>query len=122
MNPRALCFCFAGALALLTGAGAGAAKPADAGRQIAIGACGGCHQVIASQKRPPPVREGEEGAWTEAPTFMEIANRCLSADDLRNRITNPHYPMREQLLMPLDVDELAAYIRSVASRTDCPIR
>jgi len=74
------------------------------------------------RKRPPPVSEGEEGAWTEAPTFYEIADHCLSAADLKARIVNPHYPMREQLLMPIDVDNLAHYIRSLATRPDCPIR
>jgi mono/diheme cytochrome c family protein len=122
MNSRARFFGLACALQLLAAPGAVFAKPADAGRDIAIGACGGCHQVTSGQKRPAPVHEGEEGAWTEAPTFMEIANRCLSADELRNRITNPHYPMREQLLTPVDVDELAAYIRSVGTRAGCPIR
>ena len=122
MNPRPFYFAIASTLSLLTADGALLAKPADAGRTLAIEGCGGCHQVIPQQKRPPPVSEGEEGAWTEAPTFMAIANRCLSASELKAAIVNPHYPMREQLLMPIDVDNLAVYIRSLATRPGCPIR
>ena len=122
MNPRTLCVGIACALGLLVAGGALLAKPVEAGRTLAIEGCSGCHQVIPQQKRPAPVSEGEEGAWTEAPTFQEIANRCLSAGELKAKITSPHYPMREQLLMPIDVDNLAVYIRSIATRPDCPIR
>ena len=122
MNPRPLGFGFACTLAILTAAGSSLAKGPDAGRTLAIEACSACHQVIPQQKRPGPVSEGEEGAWTEAPTFSEIANRCLSASELKSRISNPHYPMREQILMPIDVDDLAIYIRTLAKRSDCAIR
>lgn len=122
MNPRPFYFAIACTLGLLMANGSLLAGPADAGRSLAIEGCSGCHQVLVQQKRPPPVSEGAEGAWTEAPTFQEIATRCLSADELRNKITNPHYPMREQLLMPIDVDNLAAYIRSLSGRSGCPIR
>jgi mono/diheme cytochrome c family protein len=122
MNARTLYFGIACTLGLLAANGVSLAQPTDAGRSLAIEACSGCHQVIPRQKRPPPVSEGEEGAWTEAPTFGEIANRCLSAAELHAKIVNPHYPMREQILMPVDVDNLAIYIRSLATRPDCPIR
>lgn len=122
MNPRPLYLGIACTLGLLTAEGTLLADPTNAGRTLAIEGCSGCHQVIPQQKRPPPVSEGDEGAWTEAPTFQEIANRCLSANQLKAKVTNPHYPMREQLLMPVDVDNLAIYIRSLARRSDCPIR
>jgi hypothetical protein len=99
-----------------------AAGPADDGRKLAIEACSACHQVFPQQKRPPPVSEGEEGARTEAPTFTEIAHRCLSPGELKSRIANPHYPMREQILMPIDLDDLAVYIQSLSTPTDCAIR
>lgn len=122
MNPRTTYSAIACTLGLLTVSGPLLAKPTDAGRSLAIEGCGGCHQVVPQQKRPPPVSEGEEGAWTEAPTFRDIANKCLSAADLKAKIVSPHYPMREQLLMPVDVDNLSIYIRSLATRPDCPIR
>jgi len=122
MNPRPLYLGIACALGLFTANSALLAKTVDAGRSLAIEGCSGCHQVIPQQKRPSPVSEGEDGAWTEAPTFSEIANRCFSADELKAKIVNPHYPMREQLLMPIDVNNLAIYIRSLATRPDCPIR
>jgi len=122
MNRRMLYFGVACTVGLMTVYGASLGKPVEAGRSLAIEGCSGCHQVIPQQKRPPPVSEGEEGAWTEAPTFQEIANRCLSAGELKTKITSPHYPMREQLLMPIDVDNLAVYIRSIATRPDCPLR
>ena len=93
--------------------------PGAAGASPAGSAASG---VLNSFQRPPPVSEGEEGAWTEAPTFRDIANKCLSAADLKAKIVSPHYPMREQLLMPVDVDNLSIYIRSLATRPDCPIR
>jgi hypothetical protein len=98
---------------------ASAGTPVAAGHELAVEACSACHQVDAQQKRPPPVAEGEEGAHTEAPTFMEIAERCLSASDLRTRIANPHYPMREQTLMPIDLDNLSFYIRSLSHKSNC---
>lgn len=122
MSPRQLYFAVACTFSLATASGASLGNPVDTGRSLAAEGCGGCHQVSPQQKRPPPVSEGEEGAWTEAPTFQQIANRCLSADELKARIVNPHYPMREQLLMPVDVDNLAAYIRSLATRSNCAIR
>jgi len=122
MSPRALHFGITCVLGILNAHGTLLATPADDGRTLAIEACSACHQVIPQQKRPGPVSEGEEGARTEAPTFFEIANRCPSAAELKSRIANPHYPMREQLLMPIDVDDLAIYIQTLATRSNCAIR
>jgi hypothetical protein len=107
------------ALGIFVGGVAMAASPLEQGRQIAVEACSACHQVDAQQKRPAPVAEGER---TEAPSFREIADRCLSANDLRSRIVNPHYPMRQQEFLPLDLNNLSIYIRSLAHRPDCAIR
>jgi mono/diheme cytochrome c family protein len=106
-------------------AGGALAAPAsaspEAGKALAIEACGACHQVIPTQKRPAPVANPDEGVPTQAPTFTAIAERCASADQLRAKIANPHYPMREQALGALDLDSLAAYIRSLAPGKTCPI-
>jgi mono/diheme cytochrome c family protein len=109
------------ALTVLAAASAPAAS-IDNGRQLAVEACSACHMVVPQQKRPAPVAEGLEGAHVEAPTFVEIAERCLTPQDLRARIVNPHYPMREQEFMPLDLDNLAAYIRSLSPKPVCAIR
>ena len=98
----------------------GMASP-EAGKALAIEACGACHQVIPTQKRPAPVANPDEGVPTQAPTFTAIAERCAPADQLRAKIANPHYPMREQALGALDLDSLAAYIRSLAPAKTCPL-
>jgi mono/diheme cytochrome c family protein len=100
--------------------GAAPASP-EAGKALAIEACGACHQVIPTQKRPAPVANPDEGVPTQAPTFTTIAERCAPADQLRAKIANPHYPMREQALGAIDLDSLAAYIRSLAPAKTCPI-
>jgi len=110
------------ALGILSVIDVSAGKPVDEGRQLAIEACSACHQVIPGQKRPAPVAEGEEGTHVEAPTFAEIAGRCLSSSELRGKIANPHYPMREQVLMPVDLDGLTLYIQSLSPRPNCAIR
>ncbi len=110
------------ALSFLVASTAMAGTPVVDGRQMAIEACGACHQVDTRQKRPDAVPEGDEGARTLAPTFAEIADSCLSGNDLRSRIANPHYPMRQQEFLPLDLDDLSIYIRSLARRPDCAIR
>jgi hypothetical protein len=80
------------------------------------------HRCCARRLAAPGGRWGADGTHVEAPTFVQIADRCLSAQDLRARILNRHYPMREQELMPLDLDDLATYIRSLASKSACAIR
>lgn len=110
------------ALTFLLAGTAMAGTPVEDGRQMAVEACSACHQVEPGQKRPEAVAEGEEGARTPAPTFAEIADRCLSGNDLRDKIANPHYPMRQQEFLPLDLNDLSVYIRSLAHRPDCAIR
>jgi len=116
------------ATCLLTlGIGPGAVAATDAapehisGKDLAREACSACHQVTAEQSRPPLVANPDEGSKIQAPSFMTIARLCLAEGDLRSKITNPHYPMREQLLMPVDVDALSRYIRSLAPTAGCPI-
>jgi hypothetical protein len=99
-----------------------AGNPVSDGHERAVEACSACHQVDATQKRPPPVAEGQEGARTEAPSFMEIADRCLGPDELRKRIANPHYPMREQEFLPVDLSDIALYIQSLSHKPQCVTR
>ena len=122
MTRRMTYFSLACALGALTVIDVSAARPVDDGRQLAIEACSACHQVAPGQKRPAPVAEGEEGTHVEAPTFADIAGKCLSSNDLRTKIANPHYPMREQVFMPVDLDALTLYIQSLSPRPNCAIR
>ena len=107
-------------LALL-GIGGQAEASVESGKALAIEACSACHQVVASQKKPPPVANPDEGMPVQAPTFVAIAEHCASADQLRSKIANPHYPMREQLLGAIDMDALSAYIRSLVPVNKCPV-
>ncbi len=112
------------ALIGLTFGSAASAGPVsvEAGKALAIEACSACHQVIPTQKRPAPVANPDEGVPVTAPTFAAVAQRCLPADQLRSKIANPHYPMREQVFGAVDLDSLAAYIASLAPTRLCPIR
>ena len=98
-----------------------AAASVEAGRALAQAACSACHQVVPEGHRPPPVANADEGSKVQAPSFQQIATRCLTETDLRAKVTSPHYPMREQVLTDIDVGSLAQYIRSLASRPDCPL-
>jgi mono/diheme cytochrome c family protein len=101
---------------------AGETEPARiTGHDLAKEACSACHQVEPGQMRPPLVANPDEGSKIRAPSFIEIAKLCLAEGDLRAKITNPHYPMREQLLTPVDVDGLSRYIRSLAPGANCPL-
>jgi mono/diheme cytochrome c family protein len=95
--------------------------PAVSGQALAKEACSACHQVAPGQVHPPLVANPDEGSKISAPSFMEIAKLCLAEGDLHAKITNPHYPMREQLLTPVDVDALSRYIRSLAPGAPCPL-
>ena len=122
MAKRYLQMTAAALLCLLVPGGARASGSVEAGKALAIEACGACHQVIPTQKRPAPVANPDEGVPTQAPTFSAIAGLCMPADALRERVANPHYPMRAQVLDSLDLDSLAAYISSLAPTKTCPIR
>ena len=93
----------------------------DPGRLLADEACSTCHQVAPGQTVRAPVDTPDEGPKVRAPSFVEIAKRCEPADNLRAKITSPHYPMRNLVLTPLDVDSLARYIRTLAPGTACPV-
>ena len=92
-----------------------------AGKTLAGEHCQACHQTFPGQKRPPPVAAGEDNPTVQAPTFMDVAARCLTDADLRDKIAMPHYPMREQWLETEEVDKLVAYIQSLGPSTACAV-
>ncbi len=85
---------------------------ADAGRELAISVCSGCHAVS----------EGQSFALTDPPDFLTIANRPdVTAASLRRRIAKlPHVPLRGRMPNPmLNAEELAdvvAYIMTMRER------
>ena len=55
----------------------------------------------------------------EVPSFREVANRSgRNAEYLRKFIQAPHYPMREQLFIPEELDQIVTYILSLKGTKD----
>src|SRR5262245_24844344 len=104
-------------VALLTGAGSAQAENLTAadGKALAQEYCSACHRVTPEQAQPPDVAV-DTGSGTEtypAPSFARIARTDRTEVQLRDRITNPHYPMREQQFIPEELDAIVAYILSL---------
>lgn len=104
-------------VALLTGAASAQAAGLTAadGKALAQEYCSACHRVTQEQAQPPDVAV-DTGSGTEtfeAPSFARIARTDQTEAQLRDRITNPHYPMREQQFIPEELDAIVAYILSL---------
>jgi len=86
------------------------------GKSLAEQYCSACHRVSREQDQPPAVAvDSSPGAETvQAPSFARIAAKPdRTAAQLRERIMNPHYPMREQQFIPEELDAIVAYILSL---------
>lgn len=87
---------------------------AEAGRELAISACTGCHVASADQPFAPLL--------TGPPDFLTIANRPgVTAASLRRRIaTLAHVPLRGQMANPLlnseELTNVVAYIMTLRER------
>jgi mono/diheme cytochrome c family protein len=94
----------------------GAGLTAAEGRSLAQQYCSACHRVTREQAQPPDVVV-DTGSATEtfqAPSFARIAARPDRTEaQLRERILNPHYPMREQQFIPEELDAIVAYLLSL---------
>jgi mono/diheme cytochrome c family protein len=103
-------------LGLVTSAAAKTVDKATQGKIFAIEACSACHQVEPGQKPPPPVHDSNFDEDVTAPSFVEIA-RGHGTDKayLRKHITDPAWPMRQQLFDEYYLDDVIAYIRSLDS-------
>jgi mono/diheme cytochrome c family protein len=83
----------------------------DAGRELALEACTGCH-VVSDDQRFPPLLKG-------APTFREIVNRPkVTAASLRRAIAAlPQVPRNGRMANPLLTDnqlaDVVAYIMTL---------
>lgn len=104
LRPHACLIAFA--LIALPLTAAFAAGDATEGRRIAGQWCSSCH-VIA-----PGVRGSDV-----APPFVALANNPAKTESyLKAWITNPHPPMPNFNLSRRTVEDLTAYIRSLASK------
>jgi cytochrome c len=91
-------------------------SPAEAGQALAQDYCSACHRVSAEQAPPPKVTvdTGSGPEEYEAPSFRQVAARPgRDADYLRTFIQAPHYPMREQLFIPEELEQIVTYILSL---------
>jgi mono/diheme cytochrome c family protein len=89
------------------GAGSAVASDTGAGEQLARQWCNECHLVDAGQKI----------ASDGAPPFEAIANRPETTSlSLRNWLNDPHPPMPKLNLTRIEIDDLVAYIESLAGK------
>lgn len=102
-------------LALVLAAPALARPNAARGKALAAEACAACHQISARQAVPAPVADTDTGDAVPAPSFPAIASKYRhEAAALKAFIRAPNHPMREQRFLARDLDDIAAYIRSLA--------
>ena len=91
-------------------------SPEEAGHALAQDYCSACHRVSAEQAPPPKVTvdTGSGSEEYEAPSFRQVAARPgRDAAYLRAFIQAPHYPMREQLFIPKELEQIVTYILSL---------
>ena len=87
-----------------------------AGRELAANYCGACHRVSPEQDpKPKFIVDTDVGLQEfDVPSFRQIALRPgRDADYLRTFVQAPHYPMREQLFIPAELDQIVSYILSL---------
>jgi cytochrome c len=107
--------CFA-ALVSATAAARADGLPEGAGQALAQDYCSACHRVSAEQAPPSKVTvdTGSGSEEYEAPSFRQVAAKPgRDADYLRTLIQAPHYPMREQLFIPEELEQIVTYILSL---------
>jgi mono/diheme cytochrome c family protein len=102
-------------LSACAGTAAAGLTAAD-GKSLAQQYCTACHRVTKEQAQPPDVvvDTGTGPDTFQAPSFARIAARADRTEaQLRERILNPHYPMRAQQFIPEELDAIVAYILSL---------
>lgn len=106
------------ALVAADGTVSAAGLTAADGKALAQQYCTACHRVTQEQAQPPDVvvDTGSGPETFQAPSFARIAARPDRTEaQLRERILNPHYPMRAQQFIPEELDAIVAYILSLRS-------
>ncbi len=104
------------AIVAADGTAAAAGATAADGKSLAQQYCTACHRVTQEQAQPPDVMvdTGSGPETFQAPSFARIAARPDRTEaQLRERILNPHFPMRAQQFIPEELDAIVAYILSL---------
>ena len=114
-HNRLMSALFVSLIAILAGAANGKEPAdrgnADAGRELALHACTGCH-IVSDHQRFPPLLTG-------APGFREIANRpnVTTASLHRTIAALPQVPRNGRMANPLltndELADVAAYIMTL---------
>jgi hypothetical protein len=100
-----------------TAADARAITRVEQGRLNAIEACSACHQVRPEQPPRPPVHDDNFDEDVPAPSFMDIANaHGTDIAYLRKHITEPEWPMREQMFEEEYLRDIILYIESLKKK------
>ncbi len=81
------------------------ADPAADGARLAQRWCATCHVVAQGQKE----------ASADVPSFFYVARR-MDKRDLTSFLTDPHPKMPDMSLTRQEIDDLTAYIRSLADQ------
>jgi mono/diheme cytochrome c family protein len=102
MRPLAILFLFAVTASLPALA---APSDPDHGKVIAKRWCAACHVVSSGQKE----------ASADVPSFFYVA-RHMDKRDLTSFLTDPHPKMPDMSLTRQEIDDLTAYIRSLADQ------
>jgi len=93
----------------------------EPGRVLAHSYCSACQRVSAEQTPPPKVTVDTESGSEEyqAPSFRQLFPRLgRDAGFLRTFIRAPHYPLREQLFIPQELEQIVTYILSLKAAGD----
>ena len=98
-----------GFAALVAGAPASAGD-ARHGATIAKRWCADCHVVSNDQA----------SAFSDAPSFGDIAQRRVDRKEIANFLANPHPPMPDMHLSRSEIDDIVTYIRSLDPRPAQP--
>ena len=86
----------------------------EQGRLNAVEACSACHQVRPEQPPRPLVHDDNFDMDVQPPSFMEIAKgHGTDVEYLRKHITEPEWPMREQMLNDEYLRDIILYIQTL---------
>jgi mono/diheme cytochrome c family protein len=107
-------FLLAASLSLATAANARVITRVEQGRLNSIEACSACHQVRPEQPPRPPIHDNNSDMDVQPPSFMDIASaHGTDVAYLRKHITDPEWPMREQMLDEEYLRDIVVYIQSL---------
>lgn len=107
LSPACLRFLASALLGLKFFGSALAGDPLE-GEALAKNICAECHFVLANQESPS----------ADVPSFVDIAARHKNLSDLARILAGPHPRMPDARLSKTQIEDLAAYIRSLDAGLD----